>query len=38
MGGHLIKSVRFADEQTTIASSVEGLQDMMTRMNDTAES
>ena len=43
----MIKSVRFADDQTTrrpdlqtttIASLVEGLQDMMARMNYNAES
>ena len=38
VGRHLIKSLRFTDDQATIASSVKGLQDMMTRMNDTAES
>ena len=34
----MIKSVRFADDQATIASLVKGLQDMMARMNDNAES
>ena len=34
----MIKSVRFADSQATIASLVEGLQNMTARMNDNAES
>ena len=34
----LIKSVRFADDQATIASLVEGLLDTMARMNDNGES
>ena len=34
----MIKSVRFADDQATMVSSVEGLQDMITRMNNTAKS
>ena len=34
----MIKPVRFADDQATIASLVEGHQDMMARMNDNAES
>ena len=34
----MIKSVRFADDQATIASLVAGLQDMTARMNDNAES
>ena len=34
----MIESLRFADDQATIASLVDGLQDMITRMNDTAES
>ena len=38
VGGHLIKSVRFADSQATIASLVEGLQNMTARTNDNAES
>ena len=32
------KSVRFADDQAKIATLVQGLQDMMARMNDNAES
>ena len=30
VGGHLIKTVRFADDQATLASSVKGLQLMST--------
>ena len=37
-GGHLIKSLRFADDQATITCLVECFQDMMARMNDNAES
>ena len=32
VGGHLIKTVRFADDQATLASSVKGLQLMMGKM------
>ena len=36
VGGHLIKTVRFADDQATLASSVEGLQLMMGKMQENA--
>ena len=36
MGGHLIKTVRFADDQATLASSVKGLQLMMGKMQESA--
>ena len=32
VGGHLIKTVRFADDQATLASSVKGLQRMMNKI------
>ena len=39
VGGHLIlsciKTVRFADDQVTLASSVKGLQLMMDKMQET---
>ena len=34
VGGHLIKTVRFADDQATLASSVKGLQRMMGKMQE----
>ena len=34
VGGHLIKTVRFADDQATLASSVKGLQLMMNKMQE----
>ena len=37
VGGHLIKTVRFADDQATLASSVKGLQLMMGKMQESAE-
>ena len=37
VGGHLIKTVRFADDQATLATSVEGLQLMMDKMQETVE-
>ena len=36
VGGHLIKTVRFADDQATLASSVKGLQLMMGKMQKSA--
>ena len=36
VGGHLIKTVRFADDQATLASSVKGLQLMMGKMQENA--
>ena len=36
VGGHLIRTVRYADDQATVASSVEGLQLMVNRMQETA--
>ena len=36
VGGHLIKTVRFADDQVTLASSVKGLQRMMGKMQENA--
>ena len=36
MGGHLIKTVRFADDQATLASSVKGLQLMMNKMQENS--
>ena len=36
VGGHLIKTVRFADDQATLASSVKGLQLMMSKMQENA--
>ena len=36
VGGHLIKTVRFADDQATLASSVKGLQRMMGKMQENA--
>ena len=32
VGGHLIKTMRFADDQATLASSVKGQQLMMNKM------
>ena len=37
VGGHLIKTVLFADDQATLASSVKGLQLMMDKMQETTE-
>ena len=34
--GHLIKTVRFADDQATLASSVKGLQLTMGKMQESA--
>ena len=36
VGGYLIKTVRFADDQATLASSVKGLQLMMGKMQESA--
>ena len=36
VGGHLIKTVRFADDQATLASSVKGLQLTMGKMQESA--
>ena len=36
VGGHLIKTVRFADDQATLANSVKGLQLMMNKMQEGA--
>ena len=36
VGGHLIKTVRFADDQATLASSVNGLQLMTGKMQESA--
>ena len=36
VGGHLIKTVRFADDQATLASSVKGLQLMIGKMQESA--
>ena len=36
VGGHLIKTVRFADDQATLASSVKGLQLMMGKMQENS--
>ena len=36
VGGHLIKTVRFADDQATLANSVKGLQLMMGKMQGNA--
>ena len=36
VGGHLITTVRFADDQATLASSVKGLQLMMNKMQEGA--
>ena len=35
VGGHLIKTVRFADDQATLANSVKGLQLMMGKMQES---
>ncbi|KAG7481641.1 hypothetical protein JOB18_001036 [Solea senegalensis] len=35
VGGHLIKTVRYTDEQATVASSAHGLQLMMDKMQET---
>ena len=35
VGGHLIKTVRFADDQATSASSVKGLQLMMGKVQES---
>ena len=35
VGGHLIKTVRFADDQATLASSVKGLQLVMGNMQES---
>ena len=37
VGGHLVQAVRFADDQAMIASSVNGLQNIMTKLNDTVK-
>ena len=37
VGGHLIKTVRFADHQVTFASSVKRLQRMMGKMQENAK-
>ena len=36
VGGHLINTVRFADDQATLASSVKGLQLKMGKMQESA--
>ena len=36
VGGHLIKTLRFADDQATLANSVKGLQLMMGKMQESA--
>ena len=36
VGGHLIKTVHFADDQATVASSVKGLQLMTGKMQESA--
>ena len=36
VGGHLIKTVRFADDQATLANSVKGLQLMMGKMQENS--
>ena len=36
VGGHLIKTLRFADDQATLANSVKGLQLMMGKMQENA--
>ena len=36
VGGLLIKTVRFADDQATLATSVKGQQLMMDKMQETA--
>ena len=36
VGGFLIKTVRFADDQATLATSVKGQQLMMDKMQETA--
>ena len=36
VGGHLIKTVRFADDQATLASSVKGPQLMMGKMQENS--
>ena len=36
VGGHLIKTIRYADNQATLANSVVGLQHMMDKMQETA--
>ena len=35
VGGHLIKTVRFADDQATLTSSVKGLQLVMGNMQES---
>ena len=35
VGGHLIKTVRFVDDQAILATSVKGLQLMMDKMQET---
>ena len=36
VGGHLIKTVRFADDQATLTSAVKGLQLIMGKMQENA--
>ena len=36
VGGHLIKTVRFADDHATLANSVKSLQLMMNKMQEGA--
>ena len=36
VGGHLIKTLHFADDQATLANSVKGLQLMMGKMQENA--
>jgi len=33
VGGHMIKTVRFADDKVVVASSKKGLQELMDNMN-----
>ena len=37
VGGQLISDVRFADDQGMVASTEEGLQKLMNKLNDTAK-
>ena len=37
MGGHRIEAVRFADDQAMAASTADGLQNIMTKLNEVVE-
>jgi len=37
VGGHIIQAVRFADDQAMVASTAEGLQSIMTTLNEIVE-